>query len=69
MQMQQTMGRLLEAVEGLKSDSKEHRTALGNLSKEIHGYKVGVRWVIGTCIVIGGVIGWAVNAYISVLHR
>jgi len=65
MQMQMTMGRLLEAVEGLKGDSKEHGKELSALSKEVHGYKVGLRWVIGTCAVIGGIIGWAITAYIS----
>ena len=65
MNMQVTMGRLLEAVESLKADSKEHRSGLTDLAKEVHGYKIGIRWVIGVCIVIGGIVGWAVNAYIS----
>lgn len=65
MNMQVTMGRLLEAVESLKNDSREQRTALSDLTKEIHGYKIGIRWALAICVLFSGLIGWIVSTYIS----
>jgi len=69
MKMQQSMGALTEAVQGLKEDSKKYRSELKTLGKEFHGVKVGVRWVIGVCLAFGGLIGWAINTYISATHK
>jgi hypothetical protein len=63
------MGRLLEAVEGLKADSKEYRAELKTVGQEIHGAKVGIRWVVGVCVGFGGLVGWAITTYISATHR
>ncbi|MDR3574681.1 MAG: hypothetical protein P4L50_12520 [Anaerolineaceae bacterium] len=68
MQMKESMGRLLEAVDGLKTDSREHRAELKTISQEIHGFKVGARWVIAVCLGFGALIGWAVTTYISVIQ-
>lgn len=65
MQMQVTMGKLLEAVETLKSDSKEHRTEPKEIGKEIHGAKVALRWGIGICVGLAGAIGWIAKAYLD----
>jgi len=69
MNMKESMGRLMEAVESLKTDSREYRTELKAISQEIHGAKVGFRWVIGVCVAFGGIIGWAINAYITATHK
>jgi hypothetical protein len=69
MQMQLTMGKLLEAVDSLKNDSKEYRAELKKIGQDIHGAKVGFRWVVGVCLTAGAVIGWAVNTYISATHK
>jgi hypothetical protein len=69
MKMQQTMGALTEAVNGLKEDSKEYRAELKILGKEFHGAMVGVRWVIAVCVGFGALIGWAITTYISATHK
>lgn len=69
MNMQQTLGGLVEAVHSLKEESKEHRAELKELGKEFHAAKVLVRWLIAIAIGLGGVIGWAVNAYIAATHH
>jgi hypothetical protein len=69
MQMQVTMGKLLEAVETLKADSKEYRAELKTIGQDIHGAKVGFRWVIAVCMVFGGLVGWAITTYISATHK
>jgi len=69
MQMQVTMGKLLEAVETLKADSKEHRKELKDIGKDIHGAKVGSRWVIGVCVALSGALGWIVKAYLDYTKR
>jgi hypothetical protein len=69
MHMKESMGRLLEAVDGLKADSKEYRSELKTISQEIHGAKVGFRWVIGVCLTFGALIGWAITTYISATHN
>ena len=69
MQMQVTMGKLLEAVETLKSDSREHRNELKTIGQDIHGAKVALRWVIGVCVALSGAIGWVAKAYLDQLAR
>jgi hypothetical protein len=66
MHMKESVGRLLEAVDSLKADSREHRNELKVISQEIHGAKVGLRWVLGVCVAFGGIIGWAITTYISI---
>jgi hypothetical protein len=69
MHMKESMGRLLEAVEGLKTDSKEYRDELKTIGKEIHAAKVGFRWAVGLCMGFGALIGWAITTYISATHK
>ena len=52
MNMQIAMGKLTEAVESLKTDSKEHRQKLDSLSKDVHSAKVVLK-------VVGGIIAGA----------
>jgi hypothetical protein len=69
MNMQLAMGKLIEAVDGLKTDSKEHREALKNIEKEIHGAKVSFRVIIGVLLAIAALVGWGVTTYISATHK
>jgi hypothetical protein len=69
MNMQHTLGGLLEAVNSLKDDSKEYRKELKDLGKEFHAAKVLVRWLIAIAVGLGGIIGWAISAYIAVTHK
>lgn len=69
MHMKESVGRLIEAVDSLKSDSKEYRAELKTIAQEIHGAKVGLRWVIGVCVAFGGIIGWAITTYLSATHK
>ena len=68
MHMKESMGRLLEAVESLKTDSREYRAELKTISQQIHGFKVGARWVIAVCLGFGALIGWAITTYISAIQ-
>lgn len=69
MNMQQSLGGLVEAVKSLKEDSKEYRAELKELGKDLHAAKVLVRWLIAVAVGLGGVIGWAINAYIAATHK
>jgi hypothetical protein len=69
MKMQQTMGALTEAVNSLKEDSREYRAELKTIGKEIHGAKVGARWVIGVCLGFGALVGWAITTYLSAMYK
>ena len=72
MKMQTTLGKLTEAVDTLKSDSKSNRDELTKLSKDLHAAKVAV-YVVGGCMtVIGGLIatavgfvGWIIKTYLD----
>jgi hypothetical protein len=69
MNMQHTLGGLAEAVKSLKEDSKEYRTELKELSKNFHAAQVLIRWLIAVAVGLGGLIGWAINAYIAATHK
>ena len=69
MHMKESMGRLLEAVDSLKTDSKELRGEVSKLGKDIHAAKV-VFGVVGTLIAAGvAFIGWLITTYISATHK
>lgn len=65
MHMKESMGRLLEAVDGLKADSKEVRAELSKVSKDIHAAKV-VGGVVGT-LIAGAIafVGWVIDTYLN----
>jgi hypothetical protein len=66
MKMQDTMGQLREAVGSLKDQSKQHGEKLDSIGKDVHAAKV-VTGIVGTLIVVvGGILAWLVNTYISV---
>jgi hypothetical protein len=65
MNMQVTMGKLTEAVEGLKNHAKEHGTELKGVAKDVHAAKVVIGVVGGLVILVGGIIAWLVNTYVS----
>ena len=63
--MQHAMGKLTEPVEALKADSKELRTELTKIGKDVHAAKV-VLGVVGTMIA-GAIafVGWVVSSYLE----
>lgn len=67
MNMQSAMGRLTEAVDSLKDQSKEQGKELKTVSSDVHAAKVVVS-VVGA-IVIGllGFLGWVAKAYLDYL--
>ena len=65
MNMQVTMGKLTEAVEGLKSQVKDHGIELKAIAKDIHAAKVVMSVIGGGIILVGSLIAWLVNTYIS----
>lgn len=65
MNMQTSMGRLLEAVETLKSTSRDQVEKMGALAQEVHGYKVGFAWIKGLLWTIAALLGFAITTYIA----
>ena len=68
MRMQESMGRLTEAVSSLKDQSKAHGEKLDNIGKDVHAAKVVVSFIVALILVVGAVIAWLVNTYISTTH-
>jgi hypothetical protein len=63
MNMQTAMGRLQEAVESLKDQSKEQGKEIRDIAKDIHAAKVTGKvllWVVG---VVGALLGIFIAAY------
>jgi hypothetical protein len=69
MNMQLALGKLIEAVDGLKADSKEYRNSLKTIEKEIHGARTSFRVLIGVFVAFAALIGWAITTYISATHK
>ena len=67
MHMQSTMGRLSEAVESLKDQSKEQGKELKAVSSDVHAAKVVVGAVGATIIGLLGFLGWVAKAYLDYL--
>ncbi len=65
MKMQETMGGLKEAVEGLKADSRAHGDELKNMSKELHGYKMVGRVIAGAAVGAVGLFGWVIKLWVD----
>jgi hypothetical protein len=65
MRMQESVGRLSEAVSSLKDQSRAHGEKLDNIGKDVHAAKVVVSVLGGLILLVGGAIAWLVNTYIS----
>lgn len=65
MRMQESVGRLTEAVSSLKEQSKAHGDKLDNIGKDVHAAKVVVSVVGGLIVIVGGICAWLINTYIS----
>jgi hypothetical protein len=71
-----TIGKLTEAVETLKKESRDNRDDLRSLSskfevmsKEHHGWKVGYRVLLGVGVVVAGFLGWAITSYLNFIKK
>jgi hypothetical protein len=59
------IGRISEAIDSLKLESREQSRELSEVAKQVYAAKVVVS-VLGTLLVlIAGFIGWTVTTYIS----
>ena len=67
MHMQSAMGRLTEAVESLKEQSKDQGKELKTVSSDIHAAKVVVSVVGAIVIALLGLLGWIAKAYLDYL--
>jgi putative effector of murein hydrolase len=65
MAMQNTMGRLPEAVDSLKAQSVSHGNKLEEIGKEIHA----VKRVGGALVVVGGILGFVVHELLPFLMK
>jgi hypothetical protein len=57
MSMQNTMGKLTEAVESLKTQSTDHGNELKQIGKDVHAAKV----VGAVLAAVGGLLGWVLH--------
>jgi hypothetical protein len=69
MNMQMSMGKLTEAAESLKGQTKEHGSEIKSISADIHAAKITLR-IIGAILAAGlAFASWVVNkgidAYVS----
>lgn len=69
MNMQVQMGKLVEAVDALKVDSKEHRRELNDIGKEIHAAKSVFKVLSAIFVALCGFIAWATISYITATHK
>jgi hypothetical protein len=69
MKMQLALGKLTEAIDGPKADSRELRGEVSKLGKDMHAAKV-VFGVVGT-LIAGAVAfaGWAIKAYLDFIKK
>lgn len=64
--IQNQLGRLTEAIESLKEQTKEHGKELKTIGNDVHATKVSVKvaaWLIGifmALLTLGWTIGWAI---------
>ena len=66
--LQNQLGRLTEAVESLKIQSRDQATELKTIGKDIHGAKVGIRIIIGVCALAGTIIGFLISRVADILQ-
>jgi hypothetical protein len=62
MNMQNTMGKLTEAVENLKENQKEQRVKLEQIGKQIYA-------AIVVIVLVGGILGFFANSINNLLFR
>jgi len=65
MEMKGDMGKLTEAVDGLKAEQQYQRRELSDMKKDIHAGKVALG--VAGAIVAGSItfLGWVITTYIS----
>jgi hypothetical protein len=63
--IQNQLGKLTESVNSLKEQSKETSKKLDDVRMDVHGAKVLVSAIGGLILLVGGVIAWLVNTYVS----
>ena len=59
--MQHTLGKLTEAVEGLKEQTKQHSTEIRTISQDIHGAKTTMKVVGAILAALLAFGGWVIN--------
>jgi hypothetical protein len=63
--MQRELGRLTEAVDELKSQSKAQMEKLDTVRMDIHAAKVTIATAGSLLLLLFGFIAWIINTYIS----
>lgn len=61
MGMQNTLGKFSEAIESLKSQSKQQGDKLDQIGKDVHAAKVVMSVVGGLFLLAAAFLGWTIN--------
>ena len=67
MVMQGTIGKLTEAVESLKAQSRTQGEKVDEIGKGIQAAKVVVGFIGGLIVVTAGFLGWVINEFLQYL--
>lgn len=65
MGMQNSLGKVCEAVESLKTQAKHHDDKLDQIGKDVHAAKVVVGVLVGIVLAAAALVGWVVTTYIA----
>jgi hypothetical protein len=67
MEMQKSVGKLTEAVESLKEQTRGHGHKLDQIGKDVHAAKVVIGVVGSLILVAAGFLGWIINTLFQYL--
>ncbi len=67
MGMQNTMGKLSEAVDSLKAQSKDQGDKLDRIGNDVHAAKVVMSVVGGIIVLSAGFLGWVIHELLQYL--
>jgi hypothetical protein len=69
MNMQLAMGKLMEAVESLKSHSRDHGDKLEEVRRDVHGAKVALRVIAAVAVALSAFVGWILSRAWDVVFK
>jgi hypothetical protein len=69
MNMQVSMGKLIEAVDSLKAQSKDQSDKMHEIRRDVHAAKVVMRVLGGLIVLGGGILAWFISTSLPYLFH